>query len=253
MSDKADLEIGLHRGEGRNWSVELRFSSPRTDTMWVSDPASTTFDFASLQELTYDKDEYGRVLGDNLFKARGIGSRFKEARDEAERTKLPLRIRLFVGPSALELHGLLWETIRDPEADVPLLLSENVVFARYLTDVDWRLVGVRPKTDLRAVVLVANPIDVGDYRTEDGPVPPIDVDAELERARVGLRDLGLSPAATTELVGSKCSVGALSDALRRCDILYVVCYGFVSAGKPQLLLEDGSGKVERVPGEDFVS
>jgi hypothetical protein len=177
----------------------------------VSDSASATFDFASLQELTYDKDKYGRVLGDNLFKANGIGSGFKEARDEAALNELPLRVRLFVDPSALELHGLLWETIRDPEADVPLLMNENVLFSRYLTSVDWRRVGVRPNVGLRAVVLVANPSDVEDYHAEERPPPPIDVAAELEQARVGLGDLGLSPAATTELVGNRCSLGALCD------------------------------------------
>ncbi len=252
MTGAADLELGLHRRDGRSWTVELRFSLPKgeTDVRVVSNPSlHAAFDFATLQELAYDRDEYGRVLGENLFNAEGIGSAFKAARDAAAREGVSLRIRLFIGPSAPELQGLLWETIRHPAADAPLLMDEKVLFSRYLSSLDWRPVGVRPKTDLRAVVLVANAADVDSYRTEDRPLPPIDVEAELRRAR-----RGLSPMRVTELVGEMCSLGALSDALRRgCDILYVVCHGYVAAGEPQLLLEDGAGNVERVPANDFVN
>ena len=62
----------------------------------------------------------------------------------AQSLEAPLRVRLFIGPSAPELHNLRWETLIDPTTNLagdsatatPLLTNENIIFSRYLSSLD---------------------------------------------------------------------------------------------------------------------
>ena len=65
--------------------------------------------------------------------------------------------------SAPELHDVRWETLRDPGNGASLLTNESVLFSRYLSSLDWRPAGVRPKAGLRALVVIANPSDLASY------------------------------------------------------------------------------------------
>jgi hypothetical protein len=56
---------------------------------------------------------------------------FAEARGIAEALEASLRLRIFIGPSAPELHGLYWETLRDLDGDAHLPMSERVLYHRH--------------------------------------------------------------------------------------------------------------------------
>ena len=43
-----------------------------------------------------------------------------------------------IGSSASELQGVHWEMLRDPQDGSPLSTSENLLFSRYLSSLDWR-------------------------------------------------------------------------------------------------------------------
>jgi len=245
MTDSVDLEIGLHRRYGESWTIELQCSLPDEDVDVRLVREGPRFNLDQLRDLLYDDAAYGRLLSRSLFAIGDVRQVFDKARAVAEAQELPLRLRLFIGPGAAALHQLRWETLRDPDNDVPLLMSERVVFSRYLSSMDWRPVGVRPKTPLRALIMVANPSDLTAYQPDGRSLAPIDVAAELERAKTGL-----GPIQTVELASAgSATLETLVTHLRDgYDILFLVCHGFLAQDEPQLLLETEAGTVDRVSG-----
>ena len=249
MLDFVDLEIGLHRRYGETWTVELQCSLPDEDVDVRLVREGPRFDLDELSGLVYDDAAYGRRLSQGLFAIDDVRQLFDKARAVAEVQDLPLRLRLFIGPGAPGLHGLRWETLRDPDNDVPLLMSERVLFSRYLSSMDWRPVGVRPRTALRALVVVANPSDLSTYRPGERSLAPIDVAGELERAR-----MSLAPIQPVELAaGGSATLENIVTHLRDgYDMLFLVCHGFLAQDEPQLLLETEAGTVDRVSGTVIV-
>jgi hypothetical protein len=211
----ADLEIGLHRRGEVNWSVEMRFSQPGSDadSRLARKDGIARLDLNKLRELEDDIVEYGRELGRGLLGPAAIGDAFRHARQQAESYRRQLRVRLFVGPNAPELHGLRWETLRDPEDDSTAFTSENLLFSRYLSSLDWRPVGLRARSDLTALIVVANPVDLANFDV-GRPLLPLDVAGESARARVTMRGIAI-----TELSGAaRPTVNNLLNRLRKgCD------------------------------------
>lgn len=66
-----------------------------------------------MQALQLDDAAYGKLLSNSLFGTEAIRTAFEKARAAAQ--DAPLRVQLFIGPSAPELHSLRWETLRDPQ------------------------------------------------------------------------------------------------------------------------------------------
>src|SRR5687768_3236665 len=111
----ADLEIGLHRRDAVTWSVELRFSLPRTDAetqLDVSGPLLADIDPHELDAID-DDEEYGLMLGAGLL-GHGVGAAYRTAVATSQSQGVRLRVRLVMGGSAAALHGLRWETLRSP-------------------------------------------------------------------------------------------------------------------------------------------
>ena len=128
----ADLEIGLHRHDPERYSVEMRFTPPDSDAevrLVRGDLATAQFDLVALRELALDDAAYGRALSQGLFgDATGseVRTAFDQTRVVANNQGVPLRLRLFIGPSAPELQGLNWEMLRDPAKDTALLTDEHL-------------------------------------------------------------------------------------------------------------------------------
>jgi hypothetical protein len=190
MNKYAELEIGLHRRDAGSYSVDFRFSQPESEAdvrLAQSQSTQVTFDFDQLKEIAHDAESYGAKLTHDFFADPAVSNAFSQARTSAQSLDYPLRLRLLIGPSAPELHSLRWETLRDPQDDTPLCTTENLLFSRYLSSLDWRPVRLRPQGELKALALIANPSDLGDYK-----LAAVDVDGELERARAALSDIPLT-------------------------------------------------------------
>ena len=249
--DCAELEISLHPQWDQSCRVDLRFAQPGSDAdvRLLDAPATIWIDVSQLRQLQLDPDEYGRALTRFLFPEGPDGAvrtAFLRARTAAESQHAPLRIRLFIATDTsspgLTLHGLLWETLRDPERDTPLLTDEHVRFSRYLTSDDWTPVQTRPRGNLRALVAVANPSDLPTYG-----LVPVDVPGELARARASLG----SSIPIVELAGpQRPTLDTLVDRLRvdPIDFVYLVAHGVLVKGEPTLWLEDDQGTSQRVSG-----
>jgi len=250
-NEYADLEISLHRHDANSYAVEFRFSQPDSDAdirLGVGKPATVQFDLEALEAQEPDPEAYGKALSQSLFADPAIQTAFGQARASAESLDAPLRLRLLVGPTAPELHRLHWETLRDPGDNSPLFTGENLLFSRYHSSLDWRPVRLRPKADLRALIVVANPIDLDEY-----DLAPVDVSGEVSRAQEGLGAIE-----TAILPGDGAEVHAtlteLVTGLREgYDILYLVCHGAFIRDESWLWLEDEAGKVARTSGTELVT
>lgn len=250
MQQYADIELSLHKFDTGRYSVQFRFSQPKSEAdiglgqdkpAWVElNPESDAFD-ASVPE----PDTYGKALSDALFADPALRTAFLQARASAQGQNLPLRLRLWMSASAPELHKLRWELLRDPQDNSPLTTNENIYFSRYFSSLDWRPVHLRQKGHLRALAAVANPSDLANYK-----LAPVDVAGELERARTGLADIRLAELPSK---GKPASADQIIETLRaeNSDILYLVCHGVMANGRALLYLEGPDGKREVVSGDDF--
>src|SRR5438067_719123 len=103
MQPYADVEIGLHRWNARNYAVELRYRQPDDANERVPVRGYVWFDFSGLEVQRLDSVAYGRLLTQNLFSDAAIHEHFGQMRAAAQANDSDLRVRLFVGPSAPEL------------------------------------------------------------------------------------------------------------------------------------------------------
>src|SRR5512142_1808282 len=187
MPDSADLELTLRRVSIDAFAVQARYSQPDSDAdqyLTSGGPCLVRFDFARLRSLALDSRAYGTLLGQQLFADTNLRQGFALARSNARSLDAPLRLRLFIDPSAPELHALRWETLRDPSDDACLATSERVLFSRYLASGDWRRVPRRARSELRALVVIANPSDLATFN-----LPPVQVEQELQRATGALGNI----------------------------------------------------------------
>jgi hypothetical protein len=247
MTDYADLEIGLHRRDGVTWRVEVRYSQQESDAdINVEGALTVDIDPVELHELELDPEAYGRTLGQALLGG-DVGDAYRQAIAAAQTQGVTLRVRLFVGPSATALHGLRWETMLDPRDGSPLLTDENIVFSRYLSSNDWRPVRLRPKSALRALVVVSGPTDLDRFQARD--LAPVAVEEEVQRALDGLSPL---PTRVLSEHGEVTEERLFNELRDGCDILYLVCHGYLAGEEPFLLLENEDGTAARIRGGALV-
>jgi len=185
----AELELGLRCLEQRQYAVELRFVGARSkveDRVELDRQNTVEINTDDLLVSQVDQVEYGQKLQACLFKNTKIRDAFRRARAQADTDRTPLRMRLSIGPTAPELRGLLWETLRDPESDAaPLLTGERLLFSRYLNASDWRAVLPQSRTEFSALVVISNPGGLGQYQVDGQPLGAINVQEEQAAAEVG--------------------------------------------------------------------
>jgi hypothetical protein len=138
----ADLEIGLRRWDESRYAVELRYRPPVDAVDLTPIHGLTRFDLDIPRGA--DLEECGPLLSRALFADGNVQKHFGKIRAAAQTTNATLRIRLWIGPSAPELHGLKWELLRDPDSGDRLLTNQTIWFSRYLSSPDGRRVQLRP-------------------------------------------------------------------------------------------------------------
>jgi hypothetical protein len=191
MAEDEDLEISIETGgPGPGFMVQLRHRRVNDERAPVSKPA-----VLDLDRLDEAGDEYGGELTRQLFSDPVLVQYFRDVFQTTQAQGACLRVRLRLGKSAGALHGLRWERLELPWDDGTgvrreLALHQQIYFARFLGSFDWRPVRLRRKGErLQVLVAVANPHDAtGRFGLE-----PIDVDAEIARARRHFRAEPLAP------------------------------------------------------------
>ena len=251
MMNYPELEMNLHLRDTNSYAVEMRFRdlTPGNEAEQRAEAYPIRFDFVKLAELAADSAAYGSLLGSSLLSHPDVRSCLDKARAVAQATEQRLRFRLGIERWSARLHGLRWETMRDPTTGRSLLTDDNILFSRYMGSFNMQPVRLRSKTQLRALVAVANPADLAKYQPEGRILAPIDVSAEIERASAGL-----STMTVTTLAGEPpVTFDAILDRLRDdYDILYLVCHGALVDEEPRLWLEDEMGFVRVMAGTELV-
>ncbi len=255
MAEPTDIEVILRRRDNARYTVELRGTSPENDVEvrpFHGQTVPLQFDFDQLLELFPDPTAYGRALGAMLFADPLLAAEIAKARAEAYGREAALRRRIALSPPAAELHALRWETLRDPQAlDQALLTTdEQVLFSRYIASPDWQPVRLQAREALRALVVIANPSNLTEYKPAGRQLAPVDVEGELARATAGLGTIPVTPLCSS---GAATLDNLIAHVREGYDILYLVCHGALINGEPWLWLENEQGAVARVSGGDLVT
>jgi len=244
----AELEIAIHRRDIESYSLDLRFTAPDDDAdirLARDDLPPIQFPLSELLTQALDTRAYGQLLASVLFADGSVRQAFAQATAVAHSHDMPLRIRLFLSQSALELHSLRWETLCHPDDGTPLLTRSDIIFSRYLTSRDWRPVRARSRGQLRALAVVANPQNLARYN-----LAPIDNDAVLAPVHAAL---GSTPLTELAVPGYATLANIAAQLLAGVDILYLTCHAQLDKGESWLFLENVAGQVERVPGSALVA
>jgi hypothetical protein len=244
-----EIEITLHRVEP-DYQVDLRFDRSDSEADAAPLRGEAKFDFESLTALSDERAEYGKLLYQNLFSDPKIHERFKLGCTLAEGSEMPVRVRLYIADDAVELHPLVWEALRDPESGELLVTREHFLFSRFISNEDFRPIRFRAQDQLRALVVIANPSNVADYKPGGRPLTPLDVPGETARAT---QSLGEVPVTILAEPGTATFNGIVSKLREGYDILYLVCHGALIEDEPRLCLEDETGKAAIVPGTELVT
>src|SRR5258708_3420913 len=107
MPTYANLEISLDGRDDGSYSVDLRFNQPRSDAdlrLIREGSAGVRLNLDELRQSIHDPRAYGQLLTRSLF-SDPIREAFAMARKIAQGMDSSLRVRLFLRPSATELHG----------------------------------------------------------------------------------------------------------------------------------------------------
>lgn len=243
-----EIEIGLHRTQPEAIEVELRINDPGTQGEIAPARGQARITPEKLLEELFasqnDPDEYGETLTKYVFESDEIRQRFGETKASFESREMPIRLRIQIAPSLPELHGICWELMRDPKAGSILATSQRIVFSRFILSQDWRVIKLRPKSELKALIAVASPADL-----EEHNLAAVDVAGEIARARESLE--GIKP----EVIGDKepLTLNRLIAAVRQgVDILYLICHGEISRRMiPQLLLQNEDGTTGKIEASKF--
>jgi hypothetical protein len=265
MPQYAELEIALRRREAGGYPVEMRFLAANSDSDERTPAQGSAFADVDPRKLQgMDPADYGKALGQALFADTRIRQGLSDARASVQVLEEgALRIRLYIDSGAEELHRIHWETLCDAAGET-LFNGDQVLFSRYLASSNWH--PVRGKTDLKALVVVANPpglskaADPEQYDPDrpDDSVPklaPVDVEKERSRAEAGFQKAGIAvktlATGASDGLGPATSDNILDQLENGFDILYLVCHGaLMKDGQARLYLEeglvDGSKLVERL-------
>ncbi len=249
MNPSADIELTIYR-QDQQYAVDFRYSDsePTHQTevrLGAGQAAYASFDFSKLEEhfQVGEIKEYGQVLTQSLFASEPLRTVFAQARTATEQAGAVLRLRLNIHPSALDLHNLRWETLLDPHSGISLSTDQNVYFSRYLSGSDWRSIKPRAKGMLKALAVIAAPSGLEAYK-----LASVDKAAETATITTSLGEIGVH-------ILERASINGLVSALNAedYDILYLVAHGTFVDNESRLWLEDESGGITRVPGNELVN
>jgi hypothetical protein len=231
MSRYSDLEITFTRRAEDSYSLGFRFKGAG-DAAEQQSPIVPVITLPSFALAGDDPRAYAEALTSAFFtsEVRAEFNRFRAA----ALSNSSLRVRLSIDAQAPELHAIHWEMLRDPDSpeaeSTHLFTGEQILVSRFLGSADRRQIKLPPKSELRALAVVANPAS-SKYQLD-----PIDVPAEIQLATQSMSGVHVTPLAP----GGAVSLNTLAAKLREgFDILYLVCHGRVVEALPYLFLDDG--------------
>ena len=246
--DEADLEFGLIWDEiQESFDVFLRYTFGMSVDRIETPRDSVSFDLGKLSRLLDDEDKYAAELTRCTFGPEEV-KRFYHAAVTGTPASVRVHFRIHIdGPDPYQ--SLRWELLRDP--DVPtanIATSPRMIMSRYLLSTEWKLINDVPDRDLKALVVIAAPNNLREFRRPGRNLADVDRSAEESIASAALakfprRFLSGDRRASIKEITRELDAG--------CDILYIVAHGGQDRDIPYLLLEDENGAADAVDARYF--
>ena len=246
--DEADLEFGLIWDEVQeSFDVFLRYTLGMSVDRILTPRDSVSFDLRELNRLLDDEEEYAAELTRSTFGSEEVKRFYRES---VARTPPNVRVHFRIhidGPDRYQ--SVRWELLRDPDVSTAnIATSPHMIMSRYLLSTEWKLINDVPDRELEALVVIAAPNNLDEFR---GPGRNLaDVDRSEEES-VASRALAKFP---RRFLGreNRASIAEITRELNAgCDILYIVAHGGQDRDIPYLLLEDENGAVDTVDARYF--
>jgi hypothetical protein len=249
MTQFVELEVGLQRIDA-TVRVSLRFDRSDSESDVAPILGLAAFDLDALRAISGDRKQYGRLLSQSLFADPKIKSAFEKGCATADSLDMPIRLRIVIDKTAADLHSVVWEALCDLDSGEWLATRERMLLSRFISRDDWRSMSLRAKDEMRALVAIASPSNVGTYQPGGRALAPVDVAAETQRATAAL---GTIPATVLGGKGSATLNNILGKLREGYDILVLVCHGAFIDGNAVLYLEDDAGKVAVAQGAELAT
>jgi hypothetical protein len=247
------LEIRIQRQPHGKLRAEARLSSEisAATSEWASEHL-IVLNTRELVLLSDDATAYGQELGRQLFSDTVLRDAWLKARSFAASGRLQVRLRILESQAESgedNLHAVRWEMLCAPDTQQPIALDERVSFVRTLDSSDLTPIIPLPRPKLRALLIVANPIDLVEFS-----LPEVDVDGEVARARSALGTIPMTILGGHSDATGRATLANVAKELRtEPSIVILVAHGTLYNGPPVLLLENDNGTADEVPGSDFVN
>lgn len=271
MPDYADLLMRLYRQDDESYGFELRYYLP--NSVIEVDSVSSKVSVASLEALEgasiEDPQAYGSQLKAALFADPTLKSYEDKVLGNIQSTDHVLRLRLQIPPELPQLHSLRWETMPGLDGARSVASDQNHPFSRFLAMEDWRGIELRPKSELRALIVVSNPNELeakgavlnthlaaADAAPETIQLDRVNVAGEISRARAALQGVRTIDELESRAPDRRPTLQNIKNTLNQgYDILYLACHGALIAEhmeKPvgpdnprtaRLVLEDADGSL----------
>ena len=235
---RIDIRVGDSPEPGR-YPVAIDTPAGDASGTLLLDPANEPFrrDLQTIEDGETDKDLFF-ALGEQLFKAllpAPVAATFRTALGVARGAGKRLRVRLHLRPP--ELSALPWEFLYDPQQDLFLGISSQIVLSRYVVDAPAFKEPLAVRPPLRLLAAFSSP----------GDVMPLDLEREREAltqatqraVEAGRLELHFLEHITTARLRS-----ALRDV--KPHIFHFVGHGEFDGKAGYLLFENESGKTRRV-------
>ena len=241
----SDLELTFAKNLHGKYTLAMKLKRDWDDSPQALAAQATEIDLNTLQQKRdlLDFEEYGVTLSAQVFSNQVARDHFIRFSSDALDNVRDLRIRVVVTDEAAELHQVLWETLREPLQGQRLSTMDRVWLTRHILSTDMRPTSVEEREKIRALVVVSNPTDLGNYK-----LAAIDTQGEINRAKEAL-----TPTQVTELSPPAATLNNLLAGIRDgADIIYLACHGILAQGEPILFLQKEDGSADKVKGKEFI-
>lgn len=239
-----EIEIGLHRTQLEGFEVQLRVADPGTEGEIAPVRGATAIAIDKLVQVEHDPKRYGEVLTEQLFHDAAVRQFYDTNKATLDRSGLMIRMRVLIGTSAPELHAVRWELLCDPSTQVPLATSQRVLVSRFMVSRDWRVIRLRPKAELKALIAVSSPSDI-----EEFGMAVVDKAGEVARASEALGNISKEVLGVEQPLTLDRLVAGINKGV---DIVYLVCHGALpKGGEPRLFLQNEDGMMSRALAGDL--
>jgi WD40 repeat protein/energy-coupling factor transporter ATP-binding protein EcfA2 len=254
-----EFEITIQSKSGdSSWPIVVRCKQP--DGLTIHSKETLDLNQKDLNKLTQEQEnerEYGTLLGKALFRG-AVYDTFVRALSKSSRDSL-LRILLSIEAADNDpIKTLHWERLCAPiDGDRSwhlLARNQRVPFSLYIPTIIDRRFPPIGRRDLRALVLVASPSNIGKFQ-----LAPFDVEAVLSGVKEALGEIpyevlandvagAIGPPTLQEL--SK----QLTNAKKPYTLLHFVAHGkLLDNGETVLYWAKADNQVQPVTGEELLS